>query len=106
MPVLSDNTGPVIDSRGSCVLHSLDSTVLDHTSFMETGGDVKRAKLVLFSSGLMHSHTICIRESIHLTKKLIVNSKIQFQSVDPLNKIIFSSVLFCCIKHPVHHLTD
>ena len=64
MPVLSDNTGPVIDSRGSCVLYSLDSTVLDHKSFMETGYDVKRAKRVLFSSGLMHSHTTCIRESI------------------------------------------
>ena len=64
MPVLSDNTGPVIDSRGSCVLYSFDSTVLYPKSFMETGYDVKRAKWVLFSSGLMHSHTTCIRESI------------------------------------------
>ena len=53
MPVWPVNTGPVIDSRGSCVLHSLDSIVLDHRSFMEVGGDMKRAKRVLFSSGLM-----------------------------------------------------
>ena len=57
MPVWPVNTGPVIDSRGSCVLHSLDSIVLDHRSFMEFGGDLKRAKRVLFSSGLMYSHT-------------------------------------------------
>ena len=67
MPVLPDNTGPFIDSRGFCVPHYLDSFVLDHTSFMKAGGDLKRAKLVLFSSGLMYSYTICIRESIHLT---------------------------------------
>ena len=72
MPVLPDNTGPVIDSRGSCVPLSLDSIVLDHRSFMEAGGDLKRAKQVLFSSWLMYSHTTCIRESIHLTKKLKV----------------------------------
>ena len=58
MPVLHDNTGPVIDSRGSCVSHSLVSVVLDHRSFTEFGGDLKRAKWVLFSSGLMHSHTL------------------------------------------------
>ena len=39
---------------------------------MEAGGDLKRAKRVLFSSGLMYSHTTCIRESIHRTKKLKV----------------------------------
>ena len=100
MPVLPDNTGPVIDSRGFCVPHSLDSIVLDHRSFMEAEGDLKRAKQVLFSNGLMYSHTTCIRESIHLTKKLKVTSKIQFQSVGPLNKF---NIL---IKHPVHHLTD
>ena len=68
---------------GSFVPHSLDSIVLDHRSFMEARGDLKRAKWVLFSSGLMYSHP----ESIHLTKKLKVTSKIQFQSVGPLNKI-------------------
>ena len=49
---------------------------------------------VLFSSGFMYSHTTCIRESIHLTKKLKVTSKIQFQSAGPLNKIniLFSSL--------------
>ena len=52
MPVLPDNTGPFIDSRGSCVPHSLDCIVLDHRSFMEAGGGLKRAKRVLFSSGL------------------------------------------------------
>ena len=45
------------------VSHSLDSIVLDHRSFVEARGDLKRAKGVLFSSG---PHT----ESIHLTKKL------------------------------------
>ena len=49
MPVLPDKTGPVIDSRGSCVPHSLDSIALDHRSFMEAGGDLKSAKRVLFS---------------------------------------------------------
>ena len=50
MPVLPDNTGPVIDSRvfqDSCVSHSLDSIILDHISFMyimKLGGDLKRAK--------------------------------------------------------------
>ena len=78
MPVLPDKTGPVI---GSCVPHSLDSIALDHRSFMEAGGDLKSAKRVLFSCGLMYSHTTCIRESIHLTKILKVTSKIQFQSV-------------------------
>ena len=90
MPVLPDNTGSVIDSRGSCVLHSLDSIVLDHRSFIhEAGGDLKRAKGVLFSSGLCN-HI----ESIHLTKKLKVTSKMPFQSVDPLNiiNILFSSL--------------
>ena len=61
MPVLPDNTGPVIDSRGSCVPHSLDSIGLDHKSFMEPRGDVKRAKRVLLSSGLMYSHSTCIQ---------------------------------------------
>ena len=56
MPVLPDDTESVIDSRGSCVSHSLDSIVLDHRSFMEAGGDLKRTKRVLFSSGLMYSH--------------------------------------------------
>ena len=82
MPVFPDNTGPFIDSRGSCV--SLDSIVFDHRSCMEAGGDLKRANQVLFSSGLMYSYTTCIRES---TKKLKVSSKIQSQSVGPLNKI-------------------
>ena len=91
MLVFPDNTGPVIDSRVFCVPHSLDSIVLDHRTFMKAGGDLKRAKRVLFSSGLMYSHTTCIRD---LTKKLKVPSKIQFQSVDPLNKIniLFSSL--------------
>ena len=56
MPVLPDNTEPVIDSRGSCVPHCLDSIVLDRRTVMEAGGDLKRAKRVLFSSGLMQSH--------------------------------------------------
>ena len=58
MPVLPDNTGPVIYSRGSCVPHSLDSIVLDHRSFMEARGNLKRAKGFLFSSGLMYSHRV------------------------------------------------
>ena len=43
MPVLPDNTGPFIDSRGSCVPHSLDSIVLDPAQkfCMEAGGDLK-----------------------------------------------------------------
>ena len=57
MLVLPDNTEPVIDNRGSCVPHCLDSIVLDRRSVMEAGGDLKRAKRVLFSSGLMYSHT-------------------------------------------------
>ena len=85
MPVLPDDTESVIDSRGSCVSHSLDSIVLDHRSFMEAGGDLKRTKRVLFSSGLMYSHK-------DLTKKLKVTSKIQFQSVGPLNNNLFSSL--------------
>ena len=39
MPVLPDNTGPVIDSRGSCV------PIPWIPLFMEAGGDLKRAKL-------------------------------------------------------------
>ena len=82
--------GQLLIVGGSCVPHSLDSIVLDHRSFMEARGDLKRAKWVLFSSGLMYSHP----ESIHLTKKLKVTSKIQFQSVGPLNKIniLYSSL--------------
>ena len=86
MPVLPDNTGPVIDSRGSCVPRSLDSIVLDHISFLEAGGYLKRAKL---KWAYVFTYL-----SIHLTNKLKVTSKIQFQSVGPLNKhsLQFSSV--------------
>ena len=66
MPVLPDNTEPVIDSGGSCVPHCLDSIVLDHRSVMKAGGDLKRAKRVLFSSA--RAYVFTYRESIHLTK--------------------------------------
>ena len=69
MPVLPDNTGSVIDSRGSCVPHSLDSIVLDHRSFMEAGGNLKRAKLKW-----AYVFTYMYRVHIHLTKKLKVTS--------------------------------
>ena len=45
---LPDNSGPVIDSRRSCVPHSLNSIILDHRYFVEAGGDLIRAKQVLF----------------------------------------------------------
>ena len=67
MPVLPDNTGSVIDSRGSCVPHSLDSIVLDHRSFMEAGGNLKRAKLKW-----AYVFTYMYRESIYI---LLRNSR-------------------------------
>ena len=78
--------------------HSLDSIVIDHRSFMEARGDLKRANQVYCSQvGLcIHVHIPLASESpyMHLTKKLKVTSKILFQSVGPLNKIniLFSSL--------------
>ena len=74
MLVLPDNTGPVIDSRGSCVLHSLDSIVRDQKGFMKAGGDLKRAKrycsqlvLMVFTYRLYTMQ----RVHIHLAKNSI-----------------------------------
>ena len=66
MPVWPDNTGLVIDSRDSCVPHSLDSIVLDHRYFVEAGGDLIRAKQVLFSSGLS-IHIPLASESLYMS---------------------------------------
>ena len=34
----------LVDSMGSCVPRSVGSIVLDHQSFVETGGNLKRAR--------------------------------------------------------------
>eukprot|EP00731_Ephydatia_muelleri_P029391 Em0020g1035a len=39
-----DQLGMSVDRRGSCVPRSLDSIILDHQSFIEAGGNLKRAK--------------------------------------------------------------
>eukprot|EP00731_Ephydatia_muelleri_P022828 Em0015g411a len=39
-----DQLGMSVDRRGSCVPCSLDSIILDHQSFIEAGGNLKRAK--------------------------------------------------------------
>ena len=96
IPVLPDNTGPVIDSRGSCVPHSLDSIVLDHKSFMEAGGDLKSAKWVLFSSGLMYIHITLASESPYI---LLRNSRSPLRYnfiVLILSSVLFSSLQFQC----------
>ena len=94
MHVLPDKTGPVIDSRGSFVPHSLDSIVLDQKGVMKAGGNLKRAKRYCSQLVLMvFTYRLYTMQRVHIhltTEKLNMNIR---DASPPLHVLIWSTCL-------------